>query len=61
MAFKLVTPPAEEPLSLNETKGHLRVDIDDDDNLILALIVATRQFCEDKTHRLMYQGYWITT
>lgn len=58
MALKIIIPPEEEPLTLGEAKAHLRVDMDDDDDLILSLIVAARQFCEDKTHRKFITQTW---
>jgi hypothetical protein len=46
MPLQLVTPASEEPVSLAEAKLHLRVESDDDDALIGALITAARQAAE---------------
>lgn len=46
MALKLVTAPANDPLTLDEAKAHLRVDYTDDDLLIAALITAAVQYCD---------------
>ena len=43
MSLKLITGPTLEPITLTETKDHLRVDSTDDDALISALITAVRQ------------------
>ena len=44
-------PPVIEPLTLDEVKNFLRVDQDNDDALITALITAARLFCEGYTGR----------
>ena len=51
--YRLVetSPPAIEPLTLDETKTFLRVDQSSDDNLISSLITAARMFCEGYTGR----------
>lgn len=58
MPLALVTPPAEEPVSLAEAKLHLRVDIADDDALITALISAARQAAETITGRQIVTARW---
>lgn len=39
-----------EPVSLDEAKAHCRIDFDDDDALVGALITAARQAIEDYCH-----------
>lgn len=52
-----MTPPAAEPLELDEVKNYLRVDLDDDDALIQGLIIAAREHAEWWTRRaLITQG-----
>lgn len=65
MPFHMVTPPAvdattgiAEPVSLAEVKQHLRVDIPDDDALILALISSARQMAETLTNRQLLSATW---
>lgn len=58
MRLTLVTPPAVEPVALEEAKAHLRVDVDDDDTLILALIAAAREQAEAFTRRALITQTW---
>jgi uncharacterized phiE125 gp8 family phage protein len=58
MPLQLVTPPAEEPVSLAEAKQHLRVDGGDDDLLIGSLITAARQAAETQTGRQLITARW---
>jgi hypothetical protein len=58
MSIQLVTPPAEEPVTLIEAKLHLRVDFDDDDTLIASLITAARQAAETLTGRQFITARW---
>ncbi|MBK6905553.1 MAG: phage head-tail connector protein [Saprospirales bacterium] len=44
--YRVTTQPATEPLTLTEAKLHLKVDTTADDDLITALITATRQSVE---------------
>lgn len=58
MAFKLISGPGAEPVSLVEAKLHLRVDGADDDALIGALIQAAREQCEHETGRALVSQTW---
>jgi uncharacterized phiE125 gp8 family phage protein len=51
VAVTVITPPAEEPISLAAAKDHLRVDHEADDGLIGALITAVRDFAEEFQNR----------
>ena len=51
LKYQITTPPTVEPITLTEAKLNLRVDCDADDDLITALIVAARQWCEDYENR----------
>lgn len=58
MPLLLVTPPAEEPVSLAEAKLHLRVDFPDEDALITSLVAAARQAAETITGRQLVTARW---
>ena len=58
MPMQLITPPAGEPVSLEEAKLHLRVDFDDDDALIQMLISSARQAAETITNRQLMTARW---
>jgi uncharacterized phiE125 gp8 family phage protein len=58
MPLQLITPAAEEPVSLAEAKLHLRVESADDDALIGALISAARQAAETLTGRQFVTARW---
>jgi hypothetical protein len=46
MALQLTTAPTAEPILLAEAKARLRIDVDDEDALLTALIAAARMFVE---------------
>lgn len=58
MGLKLVTAPAEEPVTSAEAKAHLRVTTADEDTLIASLIIAAREFVENHTHRRLITQTW---
>jgi uncharacterized phiE125 gp8 family phage protein len=58
MPLQLITPASQEPVSILEARQHLRVDFDDDDALISALISAARQAAETLTGRQFITARW---
>jgi uncharacterized phiE125 gp8 family phage protein len=57
----LLTAPAAEPLSLAEAKAFLRVEHDDDDDVIGALIASARIHVEAQTRRALITQSWRLT
>jgi len=55
MLPKVLTPPAVEPITLDEAKLHLRVDYDDDDALIARLIGSAREAAESELSRTLIE------
>jgi uncharacterized phiE125 gp8 family phage protein len=49
MTYATITAPVAEPLTLAETKLHLRLDTTADDTLVTSLIVAARHHLEQVT------------
>lgn len=58
MSSMLLTPPATEPWSLDEAKGFLRIEHDDDDAVIASLISAARGQIEAETRRCLIAQTW---
>lgn len=54
-SVEVSTAPPAEPLTLTETKLHLKVDISDDDDLIDGLIQAAREWVENYCRRSLVQ------
>lgn len=61
MSLKLITPPTTYPVTLAEAKLHCRVDSNDDDALITALITAATEMAEQKTGRAIMTQTWQLT
>lgn len=54
-----VTPPAAEPVTLDEVKAHLNLgEFADDDAYLTALIQVARQACEEQTERAFLPQTW---
>lgn len=51
--LKVVTPPATEPVNLEEMKAFLKVDLPEEDALISSLIAAARRQAEAFMHRTL--------
>ena len=49
MSIKIVSRPGQEPVTLEEAKQHLRVEVAADDALIAALLLAAREWVEGQT------------
>ena len=58
MTAALITAPALEPVTLADAKAHLRLDNNDDDQLLTAMIVAARVHVEALTRRLLIEQGW---
>ena len=58
MTATLITAPALEPVTLADAKAQLRLDTDDDDQLLTAAIVAARVHVEALTRRLLIEQGW---
>src|ERR1051325_11329554 len=63
MALTLSTAPTVEPVSLDEAKGQVRVELDfhSDDALILGLIAAARRLAEVFCGRAFLTQTWDLT
>lgn len=57
-AQKLITPPAVEPVDLDEAKSQCRVDGAADNEFLLSLIAQARQTIEDMAHRAFIAQTW---
>ncbi|MES2905719.1 MAG: head-tail connector protein [Pseudomonadota bacterium] len=58
MPATLITPPSEEPITLAELKAHLRLENDDEDDLLSRMISAARLHVESITRRVLVEQGW---
>lgn len=61
MSVILLTPPALEPVTLADIKHFLRIEYNDDDDVIAALIATARVHVEAKTRRALITQTWRLT
>jgi uncharacterized phiE125 gp8 family phage protein len=61
MPLILITPPAIEPVSLADVKAHLRLDTNNDDLLLSALIATSRQQIEAALDLALIHQTWSLT
>lgn len=61
MTSTLIAGPGEEPVTLAEAKAWCRIDTDDDDALVTALIAAARLEVESFTGRALITQSWRLT
>jgi len=54
----LLSPPSVEPVTLEDIKAHARIEHNEDDVLITALLAAARQWCEHYTRRAFISQQW---
>lgn len=58
MILKQTAAPASEPVTTDEAKSHVRVDISDDDTLIDSLIASARDTIEKLARRALITQTW---
>ena len=58
MTAALIEGPEIEPVSLEEAKAHLRIDTEDEDELLAASIMAARLHVETATRRKLVAQRW---
>ena len=59
--LKLITPPAAEPVTLDEARAHLRLTDNTEDVMLASLILAARQQAETFTGRAFVTQTWELT
>ena len=58
MAAILLQGPATEPVTLAQTKAHLKLDANDEDELVQTLITAARLHVETLSERVLMSQQW---
>lgn len=58
MHASLITPPASEPVTLDELKVHLRLEGDEENSLLTRQLAAARSHVENSTRRVLITQVW---
>lgn len=58
MGLRLITPPADGPLSVEEVKANLHIDYTDDDTLLSSLILEAAEWVEGRIQRKLMTQTW---
>jgi len=57
-SFSLISPPATEPVTLDDAKAHAKIDSASENALVSSLITAARQWAEQYTNRAFITQKW---
>ena len=58
-SLKIVTQPADEPVTVAEAKAYMRVSYSTEDSLITTMITAARRLAEAYTRRAIIEQEWL--
>ena len=58
---KLITPPTQEPFSINEIKQNLKISSNNEDSKLESLIVIARQYAEQYMKKSLMPQSWEAT
>jgi hypothetical protein len=53
-ALRILTPPATEPVTLDQAKRHCRIDNDGDDDLVAMYVTSARSWAETWLNRALF-------
>lgn len=58
MSLSLITAPTQDPVSLAEARAQCKVEVSEDDVLIVGYLLAARQYVETYTRRALITQTW---
>ena len=61
VGLQLISKPITEIISVSDIKAYSRIDSSYEDNLLLDLITAAREYCEEYTGRSFIEQSWALT